>query len=126
MRELNLCSLRDIYRVIRNFEMNFQQDHGLCLNEGMLLCSLGNSRYTSTEIAGILGLSCSNASKVIRSVEGKGYVKRSLGEDDRRQMYFSVTEPGLAKLEKIKQEDTTIAIVLKNIKDQYLRIESVE
>ncbi len=120
MKVLNLCSLRDIYRLIKDFETKFQQEHNLCLNEGMLLCSLSAGKRTSGEIAELLGLTCSNTSKVIRSLEVKRYVERSLGDDDKRQMYFSVTEIGLLKLKELKGEEINIGIVLNSIKDKYL------
>src|SRR3712207_7677516 len=69
-----------------------EKKHHLCLNEGMLLCSLSKvDRLSSGEIAETLGLTNSNASKVIRSVEDKGLVERVMGVVDKRQMYFSLT-----------------------------------
>lgn len=126
MKSLNLCSLRDIYRLIKDFEVQFQQEHGLCLNEGMLLCGLSAGKHTSTEIAEMLGLTCSNASKVIKSVESKGLLERSLGVNDKRQMYFSVSASGRIKLEEFKQEEATVAIVLENIRKNYLQMEENE
>ena len=79
--------------------------HGLCLNEGMLLCTLSNAgKLSSGEIAEILGLTNSNASKVIRSVEKKGLIKRELGDQDKRQMNFLLTSKGLDVIKKIKTE----------------------
>lgn len=111
----SLCTLRDIYRLIRLFELKFQQAHDLCLNEGMLLCSLKDQKYSSSEIAEVLGLTNSNASKVIRSVENKGFIDRILGDNDKRQMYFILSEKGLAKLAEIKCEKKEIDIILGNI-----------
>lgn len=98
----NFCTLRNIYRSIREFELKFQQEHGLCLNDGMLLCSLQNGQHSSSEIAEMLGLTNSNTSKVIKTVEEKGYIKRILGQEDKRQMYFAITDAGKAKLSEIK------------------------
>lgn len=114
--EGTLCSIRDVYRSIRNFEMEFQKQHDLSLNEGMLLCSLREKTYSSGEIADILGLTNSNASKVIKSVEDKGFVKRMLGDGDKRQMYFCITEAGKAKLKEIKCENEKMNEVLAQIK----------
>jgi len=111
----DLCSLRDIYRKIRDFEIRFQQDHDLCLNEGMLLCSLKDNKYSSSEIAELLGLTNSNASKVIKSTESKGYIKRLMGESDKRQMYFAITSAGLEKLNKIKCEGEAITALLNSV-----------
>ena len=66
----DLCKIRDVYRAIAEFETQFMQQYNLSLNEGMLLCTLLNTpRLTSGEIAEALGLTCSNTSKLIRSVE---------------------------------------------------------
>lgn len=114
--EETLCSIRDIYRSIRNFEAEFHKEHALSLNEGMLLCSLKTGKYSSGEIADMLGLTCSNASKVIKSVEDKGLIKRMLGEGDKRQMYFCITEAGVDKLLEIKCENAKMKAVLVEIR----------
>lgn len=115
-----LCLIRDVYRSIRDFEIVFQQKHNLCLNEGMALCSLKTKRLSSSDLASALGLSHSNTSKVIKSVEAKGFVERSLGEEDKRQMYFVLSRQGVKKLEEIKAEETNILPLLEQIKHYLL------
>ena len=110
-----LCTIRDIYRSIRGFEDFFQQKHDLCLNEGMLLCSLKSGKLSSSELAEVLGLTTSNTSKVIKSVENKGFVERILGKDDKRQMYFILTDSGKSKLKVIKKEELEIINLLEKI-----------
>ncbi len=110
-----LCRIRDIYRSIADFESAFQQKYGLNLNEGMLLCTLNSNKYSSSEIAEILCLSNSNTSKVIKSVEQQGYVKRIMGKDDKRQMYFSLTEAGRKRLESIKCDSINIPELLQPV-----------
>lgn len=84
-----LCKIRDLYRAIAEFETRFEKAHHLCLNEGMLLCCLSRKkRLSSGEIAEQLGLSNSNTSKVIRSVEDKGYIERNLGDCDKTPDVF--------------------------------------
>lgn len=98
-----LCKIRNLYRTIAEFEVKFTKQHGLCLNEGMLLCTLlQTGKLASGEIAEQLGLTHSNTSKVIRSVEDKGYIQRILGENDKRQMYFILTEEGKKVIYQIK------------------------
>ena len=87
-----LCRIREVSRAIAEFEQCFEREYRLSMNEGVLLCCL--ARHGE--------LSCSNTSKVIRSVEGKGFVIRKLGEEDKRQMYFSLTEAGRAELERLQ------------------------
>lgn len=107
-----LCQIRDVYRAIYEFELNFQQLYGLGLNEGMLLCSLSAQKYSSNELAGVLGLSNSNTSKVIKSIEKKKLIKRIVGKDDKRQMYFILTDLGRKKLESIKCAEFSIPELL--------------
>lgn len=115
MEMQNLCSLRDIYRQIRDFEIRFQQKHDLCLNEGMLLCTLKEGKQSSSEIAELLGLTNSNASKVIKTAEQKGFVKRTSCKEDKRKMFFEVTQAGRQKLTEIKCEGEPIDEILNKI-----------
>ena len=110
------CKIRDVYRAIAEFETRFEKRYGLCLNEGSLLCALHNaSCLSSGDIAKQLGLTQSNASKVIRSVEKKGLVQRILGNEDKRQMYFSLTDEGERCLEKLQWCDIEIPGALKRL-----------
>jgi DNA-binding MarR family transcriptional regulator len=107
-----LCRIRDIYRAISDFELRFQQLHALSLNEGMLLCSLNSHKFSSHELAEALGLSSSNTSKVIKSVEEKGFIERIVGREDKRQMYFILTNAGRNKLEAVKHSEFDIPEML--------------
>lgn len=110
-----LCQIRDIYRAIAEFETDFQKKFNLCLNEGMLLCSLNNNDYSSSELARTLGLSNSNTSKVIKQVESKGLVRRIIGKDDKRQMYFTLTSAGKEQLASIKCENFKLPELLESV-----------
>ncbi|MEA5005157.1 MAG: MarR family transcriptional regulator [Rikenellaceae bacterium] len=100
-----LCAIRDIYRAIYSYEESFHDQYGMCLNEGMLLCSLKDGQLSSGEIAEKLSLSCSNTSKLIRAVEEKGFITRTLGKIDKRQMYFTLTKEGKSTLEIILKDE---------------------
>lgn len=104
-----LCRIRDVARAVAHFEQNLQTEFGLNLNEAMLLCSLFEQEIRSSgEIGQLLGLTSSNASKVICSVEKKGFIKRSYGRNDKRQMYFSLTTKGSEKIEQLRSSDIFI------------------
>ena len=91
-----LCKIRDLYRAIAEFESSFSKTYGISLNEGMLLCTLlDKGRMTSSELADALGLSHSNASKVIRSAEEKDLITK-------RQMNFIPTTAGRELITRIK------------------------
>ena len=57
-------------------------------------------------------------SKVIKSVEDKGLVDRVLGDKDKRQMYFSLSEEGKKRLSSIKCDRVEIPELLKNVPSQ--------
>lgn len=104
-----LCKIRDVARVIVEVEQELQAKFGVNLNEAMLLCSLREQdKLSSGEISQLLALKPSNTSKVISSAENKGFVKRSSGKEDKRQMYFSLTQKGMEKIESI--HDSSISI----------------
>ncbi len=97
-----LCKIRDIQRSVILFEQQFEKQFGISLNEGMVLCSLTKAKQlTSGELGEKLGLTPSNMSKVIASVERKGFVERSLGQEDKRQMYFTLTDQGRQRIASI-------------------------
>ena len=103
-----LCKIRDVYRAIAEFEVQFTQMYDLSLNEGMLLCTLLNTpKLTSSEIAEALGLSASNTSKVIRSVEGKKLITR--------QMRFSLTTEGKNRISDIKNATFELSGLLQQV-----------
>lgn len=112
----SLCKIRDIYRSIMAFEAHFQHRYAICLNEGMLLCSLTQSpQLSSGEIATLLALTASNASKVIRQAEDKSFIRRILGEADKRQMYFELTEKGRQLIVEIKRDEKEMGELLDKI-----------
>lgn len=112
----SFCKIRDVYRAITNFEARFEKRYGLGLNEGSLLCALHEvGRLSSGDIAKQLNLTQSNASKVIRAVENKGLIQRTLGDDDKRQMYFSLTPEGERCLTQLHCCDIEVPAVLKQL-----------
>lgn len=109
-----LCKIRSLCRAITAFEKEMERVCHLSLNEGMLLCILSNEKLmTSGEIAEALDLTPSNTSKIIRSLEQKGFLHRDLGNQDKRQMYFSLTDAGTRQLDVIHSDELQIPDLLK-------------
>ncbi len=114
--EETLCKIRDVYRSIAEYESHFKEAYNICLNEGMVLCSLAKTDQLSAgELAGLLGLTTSNTSKVIASVEKKGFIERTLNSGDKRQMHFSLTPSGKKLLQQIKKGQLKLPKILGNI-----------
>lgn len=111
-----ICAIRDVYRAIAELETQFQEQYNMSFNEAMLLCSLiKTEQLSSGEIAEVLGLSNSNASKIIKNVEKKGFIKRMLGSEDKRQMYFSITQKGKTKIEQIHNSNIPLPNILQTL-----------
>lgn len=109
-----LCKIRDLQRAVNQFEAAFEKRYGICLNEGMVLCSLANAeRLCPGQLGELLGLTPSNTSKVLRSAESKGLVLRELCCKDRRQMYYSLTPQGRELLASVSCRDVETPDILR-------------
>lgn len=111
-----ICRLRDINRAIAELEHQFSQRFELNINEAMLLCTLKEKgELSSGAVAEALGLTASNASKVIVSAEKKNLISRNLCKEDKRQMFFSLTAFGREKMETLRNEQIDLPEILKAI-----------
>lgn len=112
--------MRNAYRALTTFETTFEQEYSISLNEAMVLCALreAKSPITSTTIALLTEMATSHTSKVIRSVEAKELIQRSLGETDKRQMYFSLTKNGEERLKELDLEKVEIPELLQPLFDR--------
>lgn len=102
----SICKLKDIYKALYNFEKEFAEKNGITINEGMILCCLKDGKPKSAnELCEFVGLSNSRVSRVINTVEVKGFIIREMGLVDKRQMIFTLSEAGKTKVkEMLKQE----------------------
>ena len=62
-----------------------------------------------------MGLTCSNTSKLIRSVEEKKLIARIIGKVDKRQMHFSLTAEGKEQITAIKSTTHEMPELLQQI-----------
>lgn len=110
-----ICVVRDIYKALEAFEEEFEQVHGVSINEAMALCSLSDGALAASEIANRTGMGASHCSKVIRVIEEKRLIHRSLGRVDKRQMYFRLSKTGSACLEKMQCGSVAIPELLRPV-----------
>jgi DNA-binding MarR family transcriptional regulator len=111
----NLCALRDINRVVKAYEQQFFDTFGISLNEGMVICCIDQSEVNSSDIASAIDLTMSNCSKIIKSVENKGLITRAMGVEDKRHMFFKLTEKGNSLLQNIHQNSQSITDSLNEV-----------
>lgn len=110
-----LCKIRDLQKAMEQFERQFETEQGISLKEGMILCSLKEKQLSATELAEKTSLTNSNCSKMINSVENKGYIERTLGKEDKRNMFFTLSEKGKNKLETIQKHEYNLPLIFENI-----------
>lgn len=111
-----ICKIRNVYRAVLDFEKELGRLFGLNLNEMMLLCILSErGEMHPGEIAGQMGLSNSNASKVISGLEKKGLLSRKLCKQDKRCMTFSLTASARKIIENLAACENKMPEFLKSI-----------
>ena len=99
----SFCQLRDMFQTINKVELQLQELLGLKINEAMVLFQLSEKDgMLSGRIAEALGLSRSNASKVIVAMEKKGYLRRQTCKKDSRCQRFFLEAGGKDMLHKLQ------------------------
>ena len=114
-----ICVMRELMMALSDFENKLMDAHGVSLNEAMVLCSLGGECVTASVVAERTGLRPSHASKVIGTLEERGYLKRELGKQDKRQIYLSLTNEGKVCLDRIKAYQFEVPDLLKPVFETY-------
>lgn len=74
-------------------------------SEQMLLFRMNKwhkEKIIVTDIVNILELAPSTVSLTLNSLESKGYIKRTVNKDNRREIYVDLTDKGKKILDKVK------------------------
>ena len=96
-----ICAMRDVFKAMGNFETAFEKMYQITLNEAMILCALkeASEKVTATNLS--------------KQTELKGLIVRSLGSEDRRQMYFHLTHTGKQRVNELELDKVEIPDLLK-------------
>ena len=105
--------MRDLLAALLEVEADLTDRYGVSLKEAMVLCSVAGETVTAGIIAERTGMSPSNTSKVIASLERKGMLLRSLGDSDKRQMRFTLTGEADACLQAIRRQGVELPPLLR-------------
>ncbi len=108
------CELSSLYRSINSIEQEIHQKHGLVINEAMILCLLRNGKLSSKKINEEIGLKATHSSKLIKTLESKKLIERTLGVEDKRQMFFELSELGIEKIKEIAYLSEKLYSEIKN------------
>lgn len=107
--------MRDVLRAMASFEATFEKDHRLSLNEAIVLYTLKGSseKITATKLSTLIDLAPSHTSKMLRILEEKDLIIRTLGSEDRRKMFFQLSPAGKLRLKELEREKVEIPRLLK-------------
>jgi DNA-binding MarR family transcriptional regulator len=110
-----ICAMRDVFKAMDDFEHAFEAMYKISLNEAMILCTLRKAvdRLTATNLSRQTNLSPSHASKMLRILEEKKLIQRTLGDEDRRQMYFALTPSGKERVNELELDKVEIPELLR-------------
>lgn len=112
-----ICRLKDMYKALYAYEKKFSERMGVTINEGALLCCLkDNMPKTANELSDFIGLSCSRVSRIINSIEKKGYILREIGMLDKRQMIFTLTDVGRKKIKEMGNFNIDLHSLMDSLK----------
>jgi MarR family transcriptional regulator, organic hydroperoxide resistance regulator len=111
----SICKLKDIYKALHEFEASFGKQYGITVNEGIILCMLGDGPLKVGDICSDCSLSNSRLSKVLGSLETKGYVQRSIDTGDRRIVMVELTPQGVEKRATMSEEQICIPEALSKL-----------
>lgn len=115
-----ICVMRDLFAAFSQLEACLEKNYGVTLNEAMVLCSVGNETVAAGTIIARTGMTSSHTSKVIRAVESKGLLLRKLGEHDKRQMYFTLTDKARDCIGRIRENGVEVPALLVSLFDSYV------
>lgn len=94
--------MRALARALAELESALGEAFSLSLNEAMTLCAIAQERVPASFVSEQTGLSASLTSRVVNALEDRGFVTRSLGREDRRQVFFELTSEGSSLLARLK------------------------
>lgn len=111
-----ICVMRDVFKAMARFEDAFEKVYQVSLNEAMILCALQEAspnNMTATSLSKRTELTPSHASKMLRILEEKELIVRTLGEEDRRLMQFHLSQSGKKLVRQLALEKVEIPKLLK-------------
>ena len=106
--------MRDLCIAISELENSLEERYGVSLNEAMVMCCIGSDKVAAGDISKATGIRSSNLSKVLRSIEEKGLITRAFGDNDKRQIYFTLTTEAIDRLHALKCDGVRIPDMLKS------------
>lgn len=105
--------MKELVIAVKSMEKELLEKCGVSFKEALALCAIGDERITASDIVERTGLRSSHVSKVTGVLEEQGMVERHLGQEDKRQVFFSLKQNGVECIEKIKGHTFEIPELLR-------------
>lgn len=102
---------------VKGMELQLVESCGVSLKEVLALCAIGNETVTASDIVQRTGLRSSHVSKVTGHLEEQAFLVRSFGNEDKRNVFFSLTHKGISCLEKVRFHSFEVPLLLRPIFD---------
>lgn len=100
---------------VKGMELQLVESCGVSLKEVLALCAIGNETIAASDIVQRTGLRSSHVSKVTGHLEEQVLLERNFGNEDKRKVFFSLTQKGLDCLEKVRLQKFEIPKLLRPI-----------
>ena len=110
-------AMQHLFKILTDFETTFENIHQISFNEAMALYTLKGqrTRMTATQLASQTHRSPSHTSKILRLLEEKGLIVRTLDTKDRRRMYFHLSQAGQERISELEEKQIEMPDILKCI-----------
>lgn len=111
-------------KLLKIIKINMENYEKLTLAEANALYVIGTDEAkTMKQIAEALGVAVSTPTRTIDRLVEKGYVKRDIGKEDRRQLLIKSTPEGSAILEEMDKESLmVIKKMVENLQDEEVEL----
>lgn len=113
----SISLIKEICQSIDRFEEELQLQFHVNINEAITICLLATGQYSSGDVSKLTNMRASHTSKILRSLEEKGFVNRIMGEKDKRLMYFSLTEKGEHAGKVLRNNDITLPPLIRKLEE---------
>jgi len=91
----DLCAVKDVMATVTELEATLRSRLGLNLYQAFALCCLARGERSAGSLADELRIRQASLSRILKSLEQRGLVRRQAGSDNRHRI-VSLSEAGLA------------------------------
>lgn len=89
-----ICAMRELFVGLNAVETQLEDKAGIDLQQALVLCCISGQKIASTEIARALNMRTPMVSKNLAILEQQALVVRHIGVEDKRRMFFTLSDKG--------------------------------